>query len=71
MKKNNKKDNEAANRRRSFTKQFYHGNIRYLIPAALSGVLVAGINLLISWLMQRILDVASIEKKFPKRMNPL
>ena len=46
-------------KRQKFTRQFYRGNLHRLIPAAIAGALANSVNLVISWLMQRILDVAS------------
>lgn len=45
--------------RNSFIKQFYKGNIGRLLLGVLYTVLIAAANLVISWLLQQIIDVAS------------
>lgn len=46
-------------KRQKFTRQFYRGNLHLLVIAAVAGAFASSINLVISWLMQRILDAAS------------
>ena len=45
--------------RKNFTRQFYRGNIPIFIVAMLAIIVVAAVNLLISWLIQEIIDVSS------------
>ena len=45
--------------RKDFTRQFYRGNIPNFIVAMLAIIVVAAVNLLISWLIQEIIDVSS------------
>ena len=44
-------------RRRSFTRQFYKGNTSAFALAVLETVILVGANLMISWLMQKLIDV--------------
>lgn len=46
---------------RPYIRQFYRGNIGYLILAFLSTILTAAANMLISWLLQQVLDLVSGE----------
>lgn len=48
-------------RRRSYTRQFYRGNVGALVLAMLQILLMTGANLLISWLMQQLIDVVTGE----------
>lgn len=51
--------NLQKQKRNVFTRQFYRGNLHLLITAAVAGAFASSVNLIISWLMQRILDAAS------------
>ena len=44
-------------RRRSFTRQFYKGNTSAFALAVLETIILVGANLMISWLMQKLIDV--------------
>lgn len=49
----------ATKRRKQFTRQFYCGNGWNLTLAVIDTLLTVACNLLISWLMQQLIDVAS------------
>ena len=53
--------NKAAirKRRRSFTRQFYKGNTNAFLIAIVQTVILVGANLMISWLMQKLIDVTT------------
>ncbi|MDE7297561.1 MAG: hypothetical protein K2N94_01875, partial [Lachnospiraceae bacterium] len=55
----NKLSASRKRKRRIFLKQFYRDNLGRLLPAAVAGASAGCVNLLISWLMQRILDTAA------------
>ena len=59
MKKRNKLSRETLALRKPFTRQFYRKNRLMFFLTALAAVLFAFSGLLIPWLMQQILDVAS------------
>ena len=42
-----------------FTRQFYRGNVGYLILAVLGLLLDTGVNLMISWLIQQLVDMTT------------
>ena len=44
---------------RPFTRQFYRGTKRYLVLGLIQTVIITAANLLISWLLQQMLDLAS------------
>ncbi len=46
-------------RRRSFTRQFYKGNTGAFLLAVLETIILVGANLMISWLMQKLIDVTT------------
>ena len=46
-------------RRRSFTRQFYKGNTSAFALAVLETIILVGANLMISWLMQKLIDVTT------------
>lgn len=46
-------------RRRSFTRQFYKGNTGAFLIAILQTIILVGANLMISWLMQVLIDVTT------------
>ena len=46
-------------RRRSFTRQFYKGNTSAFAVAVLETIIMVGANLMISWLMQKLIDVTT------------
>lgn len=46
-------------RRRSFTRQFYKGNTSAFVLAVLETIILVGANLMISWLMQKLIDVTT------------
>ena len=46
-------------RRRSFTRQFYKGNTSAFALAVLETIILVGANLMISWLMQKLIDVST------------
>lgn len=46
-------------RRRSFTRQFYKGNTSAFLVAVLETIILVGGNLMISWLMQVLIDVTT------------
>ena len=45
--------------RRSFTRQFYMGNTGAFLGEMLGIVVLVGVNLMISWLMQKLIDVTT------------
>ena len=62
MKKNTKPtkpDRETLARRRAFTHQFYRGNHVNLALAMAVCILAAAANLVISWLLQQVVDLAT------------
>ncbi len=46
-------------RRRSFTRQFYKNNTSAFLIAILQTIILVGANLMISWLMQKLIDVTT------------
>lgn len=46
-------------RRRSFTRQFYKNNTSVFLIAILQTIILVGANLMISWLMQKLIDVTT------------
>ncbi len=46
-------------RRRSFTRQFYRGNTAAFLAAVLAALILVGANLMISWLMQVLIDATT------------
>ena len=46
-------------RRRSFTRQFYKNNTSAFVLAVLETIILVGSNLMISWLMQKLIDVTT------------
>ena len=50
---------EIRKRRRSFTRQFYKGNTSAFLVAVLETIILVGANLMISWLMQKLIDVTT------------
>ena len=46
-------------RRRSFTRQFYKDNTSAFALAVLETIIMVGANLMISWLMQKLIDVTT------------
>ena len=50
---------EIRKRRRSLTRQFYAGNTGAFLIAVLETIVLVGANLMISWLMQKLIDVTT------------
>lgn len=50
---------EIRRRRRMFTRQFYKGNTTAFLVAVLETIFLVGANLMISWLMQVLIDVTT------------
>ena len=50
---------EIRKRRRSFTRQFFKGNTGAFLAAVLETIILVGANLMISWLMQVLIDVTT------------
>ena len=47
------------NRRRTFTQQFYKGNMGAFLLAVLETIILVGANLMLSWLMQVLIDITT------------
>ena len=50
---------EIRKRRRGFTRQFYKGNTGIFVLALSQTIILVGANLMISWLMQKLIDVTT------------
>lgn len=53
------KKSAIRKRRRTFTQQFYKGNTSAFLLAVLENVILVGANLMISWLMQKLIDMTT------------
>ena len=50
---------ETRRKRRMFTRQFYHRNRMPLALGAVQTILLVGVNLLFSWLLQMLVDITT------------
>lgn len=65
MRNDSKNSKELRLRRREYTRQFYRGNHSAFLIAVLETILLAGANLMISWLLQVLIDVITgVEGRF-------
>ncbi len=65
MRNDSQNSRELRLRRREYTRQFYRGNHSAFFIAVLETLLLTGSNLMISWLMQVLIDVITgVEGRF-------
>ena len=51
------KPTETTRRRRPYVRQFYRNNRGLLVLGVLSALLMAAVNLVLSWMIQQLIDV--------------